>query len=162
MGLYTRPQIVLLLGLVVVAGLGLAIGQWRRTHPDVAAQLEAFDQRVDPAAVNAAAPPSSTGASPDPVPPVAGQRTSRDPASSGRSSLKGRGALATDAAPVDLNRATVEDLMRLPGVGPVLANRIVSARESDGPFASVDDLRRVSGVGPTRIERFRPLVTISP
>ncbi|PYN96545.1 MAG: hypothetical protein DMD91_21105 [Candidatus Rokuibacteriota bacterium] len=52
--------------------------------------------------------------------------------------------------------------MRLPGVGPVLANRIVSARESDGPFASVDDLRRVSGVGPTRIERFRPLVTISP
>src|SRR4051812_22396723 len=48
---------------------------------------------------------------------------------------------------IDLNTATAADLDRLPGIGPVLAARIVAERDKK-PFAKVDDLRRVSGIGP--------------
>jgi competence protein ComEA len=57
---------------------------------------------------------------------------------------------------VDLNTATPAQLDELPGVGPVLAQRIVDRR----PFTSVDELDEVSGVGPTLLERLRPLVRI--
>ena len=50
--------------------------------------------------------------------------------------------------------------MRVPGIGAVLARRIVDAREADGPFASVDELRRVPGVSARRLEQVRALVTI--
>jgi competence ComEA-like helix-hairpin-helix protein len=163
-GPYTRPQALLLLGLVAVAGVGLGIGHWRRAHPELAAQLERFDQTAD------SAPASSPAPSTDPVPrtdeaavgerPPARAGQTRAIAGATRASLK-RGTVASTAAPVDLNRATAEDLMRLPGVGPVLAGRILAVRESDGPFTSVEDLRRVSGVGAARIERYRSLVTIS-
>jgi competence protein ComEA len=60
-------------------------------------------------------------------------------------------------APVHLNHAGADELTRLPGVGSALAARIVAAR----PFASVDDLRRVRGLGGVRLDRLRPLVTVS-
>ena len=56
-----------------------------------------------------------------------------------------------DPALVDLNTAGTEELQRLPGVGPVLAGRILEERAVGGPFASVDDLVRVPGVGPARV-----------
>jgi competence protein ComEA len=59
---------------------------------------------------------------------------------------------------LDLNTATVAELDRLPGIGPVLAARIVAEREKR-PFASVNDLRRVSGIGPKKLDALRPLVT---
>ena len=49
--------------------------------------------------------------------------------------------------PVDLNTADAAGLETLPGIGPVLAQRIVADRDANGPFASLDDLARVSGVG---------------
>lgn len=58
---------------------------------------------------------------------------------------------ADDDASVDLNSAGAEELQRLPGVGPVLATRILEERAAGGPFASVDDLVRVPGVGPARV-----------
>jgi competence protein ComEA len=57
---------------------------------------------------------------------------------------------------VDLNTASPAQLDELPGVGPVLAQRIVDRR----PFTSVDELDEVSGVGPTLLERLRPLVRV--
>ncbi|HEY0119710.1 MAG TPA: ComEA family DNA-binding protein [Cellulomonas sp.] len=57
---------------------------------------------------------------------------------------------------VDLNTASLAQLVELPGVGPVLAQRIVDRR----PFRSVDELDEVSGVGPTLLERLRPLVRV--
>ncbi|WP_138759372.1 ComEA family DNA-binding protein [Modestobacter altitudinis] len=52
------------------------------------------------------------------------------------------------AGPVDLNTATAADLDALPGIGPVLAQRIVDHRTTNGPFTSVDQLDDVSGIGP--------------
>ena len=67
----------------------------------------------------------------------------------------------TSERPLDLNRATPDELTALPGVGPALALRIVQARETGGRVASVDDLRRVKGLTVTRLERLRPLLTVA-
>ena len=52
-----------------------------------------------------------------------------------------------DLSPLDLNTATVEELMTLPGIGEELAARIVAYRESIGQFESVEELMNVSGIG---------------
>jgi competence protein ComEA len=67
------------------------------------------------------------------------------------------GAKPLPAEPVDVNRASAEELQRLPGVGPVMAARIVAERQKK-PFAAVEDLRRVSGIGPKTLEKLRPYV----
>lgn len=56
----------------------------------------------------------------------------------------------TDAR-VDINRAGVEELRTVPGVGPVTAARIVREREAGGPFASIEELTRVGGFGLARV-----------
>jgi competence ComEA-like helix-hairpin-helix protein len=59
---------------------------------------------------------------------------------------------------VDINAASAKDLQRLPGVGPVAAQRIVDEREAGGPFRSVEDLVRVPGIGPARARVLAPYV----
>lgn len=59
---------------------------------------------------------------------------------------------------VDVNRADWPELIQLPGVGVILANKLIAERESGGPFNGVEDLRRVNGIGPRTLERIRPYV----
>jgi len=61
--------------------------------------------------------------------------------------------------PVDLNRAGLAELQRLPGIGPKLAQRIVDVRTTK-PFASVDEIRRVPGIGAKTLEKIRPHATV--
>lgn len=61
---------------------------------------------------------------------------------------------------VNLNTATLDQLDALPGVGPVLAQRILDWRAEHGGFRSVDDLNSVSGIGDTSFAKLRPLVTV--
>lgn len=61
--------------------------------------------------------------------------------------------------PIDLNTATADELMRLPRIGPKLAERILAFRTSRGGFRSVDDLAQVRGIGPKTLEQLAPLVT---
>lgn len=61
---------------------------------------------------------------------------------------------------LDLNRATAEELQHLPGIGPVLAQRVVEQRTTHGPFHTVDDLRDVKGIGKKRMDQLRPLVMV--
>ena len=63
------------------------------------------------------------------------------------------------AGPMDVNRATVDELDRLPGVGPATATAIITERERNGPFVDVDDLERVPGIGPAKLEALRDQVT---
>jgi len=56
-----------------------------------------------------------------------------------------------ESAPIDINRAMVEDLINLPGIGPALAQRIIDYRIEHGPFQSVEELEYVSGIGPQTV-----------
>jgi len=62
---------------------------------------------------------------------------------------------------IDINHASQKELETLPGIGPVLAQSIISYREKQ-PFQSVDELMQVSGIGPKRFEKIRDLVTVTP
>jgi competence protein ComEA len=66
------------------------------------------------------------------------------------------------STPLDLNRASAAELERLPGLGPVLAQRIVDYRAANGPFMSVDELAEVSGISPRMVDELRTLVTVGP
>jgi len=65
------------------------------------------------------------------------------------------------ATPMDLNRATAEELERLPGVGPALALRIIARRDSAGPFRTLQQLDSVRGVGPALLARLKPLLRLA-
>jgi competence protein ComEA len=64
--------------------------------------------------------------------------------------------------PVDLNQATQRQLDVLPGIGPVLAGRIVEYRQRKGGFRRVSELRAVSGIGPKRYAALKDMVTVGP
>jgi competence protein ComEA len=169
---YTRRQLVVLLGLVIVAGGGLAIDHWRAHHPDLVERLERMDRNPGgPAAWPSARPanalpgagpsPASARAQPRQPRPGALARTGPEPPPRPRK-LHDPPTGEPPPGPLDLNRASVDDLARLPGVGPALASRIAEARAAAGGFASVDDLRRVRGVGPATLDRLRPYVAVTP
>jgi competence protein ComEA len=63
---------------------------------------------------------------------------------------------------ININTATSAELEALPGVGEVLATRIVEYREQNGPFRSVDDLIHVEGISDRVIDEMRDLVTTGP
>jgi competence ComEA-like helix-hairpin-helix protein len=60
---------------------------------------------------------------------------------------------------IAVNNAGAGELQRLPGIGPVLAQRIIAERRK-AAFRSVDDLRRVPGIGPKRLQRILSLITV--
>ncbi|MEV6812855.1 helix-hairpin-helix domain-containing protein [Micromonospora sp. NPDC051296] len=90
--------------------------------------------------VGVPAPTPAAGA-----PPGAGPVAGADPGTGGR---------------VNLNTATAAQLETLPGVGPVLAQRIIEHRDRHGGFRSVSDLRQVNGIGDARYEQLKDLVTV--
>lgn len=69
-------------------------------------------------------------------------------------------AAATTQFPINLNTATAEQLEAIPGIGPVLAQRIIEYRQTHGRFQSVDELLEVHGIGAKRLESMRPYVVV--
>ncbi len=63
---------------------------------------------------------------------------------------------------INLNTATVAELDELPGIGDVLAGRIIDHRETVGPFTSVDQLSEIEGISPRLVDEIRPFVTVEP
>jgi competence protein ComEA len=75
----------------------------------------------------------------------------------------GGSAAANGSQPVqavDVNTATLAELDALPGVGPVLAQRILDWRAQNGRFTAVDELGEVSGIGDAVLARLRPMVRL--
>lgn len=63
--------------------------------------------------------------------------------------------------PLDLNRATLAELILLPSIGPVLAGRIVRSRRERGSFGSLQELTRVRGIGPRTVNKLRSLLRVT-
>ena len=64
--------------------------------------------------------------------------------------------------PLDINRGTKEEIQALPGIGPVLADRIIQYRESKGRFEKIEDLTAIQGIGETRLAELRGLIKVNP
>jgi competence protein ComEA len=63
--------------------------------------------------------------------------------------------------PINLNTATVTELMQLPRVGPRTAERIVAFRREHGPFSRPEELMNVKGIGEKAFQRLQPYITVA-
>lgn len=70
------------------------------------------------------------------------------------------GPKVTPSEPIDINLASKEQLMMLPGIGKALADRILEERAERGPFTSVNDLARIRGIKGKTLEKLLPYVTV--
>jgi competence protein ComEA len=127
-----------------VRGIGPA--KLERLRPHVLVRLDEAEQQTQPVVQtrrsSRAGGKSTTMASKEP---------------DSRKTVSKKGSSLTQ--PVDINRATLEELQHVPGIGKVLAPRIVDER-SKGPFKSVDDLCRVPGIKQKKLEQLRPYITV--
>ena len=84
----------------------------------------------------------------------------------GKGRSKGAGSHSSKISPdsgeqVGLNSASLEELERLPGVGPSMAAKILAYRQQSGGFAKIDDLTLVPGFGPKKLAKLTPLVSLN-
>lgn len=89
------------------------------------------------------------------VPTIGEENTGSLPASPGpQSGLSAAAPSDGLQSSINVNTATAADLESLPGIGPSLAERIISYRDTQGPFSVAEDLLAVPGIGPRTLERF--------
>ena len=62
---------------------------------------------------------------------------------------------------ISINKADEEQLCQLPGIGPVIARRIIEHRQQVGPFSTKDELMRVKGIGPKKLKKIKAHITIT-
>ncbi|MBN2417568.1 helix-hairpin-helix domain-containing protein [bacterium] len=75
--------------------------------------------------------------------------------------VAGEAAAAVPAGAVDLNTASQADLEKIPGIGPVTADRIILYRESKGLFVTLDELKHVRGIGEKTFLKIAPYLKIN-
>ena len=61
---------------------------------------------------------------------------------------------------VNVNKATAEELIKVRGIGPVMAKRIIDYRDKNGAFKSIDDLTQVQGIGGNKLQRIKDQVMV--
>jgi len=91
-----------------------------------------------------------------------GSVSGRMPGSLDRLDPPAQGGWAGAPRRIDINRATKEELMALPGIGSVLAERIVESRRAAGPFTAPADVQRVEGIGSGKFEAIRDMIEAGP
>ena len=75
-------------------------------------------------------------------------------------SLAEAAKMLEEARRVDINSASKEEMMTLPGVGETLSVNIIEYRRTHGDFESAEDLLNVSGIGPKKLDKIRPFVKL--
>ena len=68
-------------------------------------------------------------------------------------------ALGEEMPRIDLNKATLSQLDSLPGIGPVIAERILELREKSGPYKRIEDLMNIRGIGEKKFLKLKDLIT---
>jgi competence ComEA-like helix-hairpin-helix protein len=129
----TKTERNVILFLVVTMIIGAAIRLYQATFP----ALPQFDYRASDStfAVLSAAPEDSVSVVPTSI---------RTGGESGK---------------LNINTATVQQLMDLPGIGEVTAERILKYRKETGKFTTIEDLRAVKGISKNKLERLSPMIT---
>jgi competence protein ComEA len=160
-----EPRGVAVLALLGVLGVALALGVVWRGRASEVGPTNVASGSSSPVAY------ASSAAEPDPVvvsTSASGRPSVSQPADPvivvdvvGAVAQPGVVRLREGSRVVDAISATAADLERLPGVGPVLAGRIIEWRTRNGRFASVDELNEVSGIGEATFAELAPLVRVS-
>lgn len=103
--------------------------------------------------------PAKGAKNPGTVPQSTPPQTVRIPGYSQQTGIRTQTGQANNGL-IDINRADLQGLQRISGVGPTIAQRIIDYRNTHGAFSSIDDLQKVKGIGPKTMERIRPQVTV--
>jgi len=151
--LYTAPQLRVLSLLSLTLLVGLGVREWRAGFPDAADRLERFDREESPGPLL----PETHAPSPGPGPAA---QPGSAPAPGPPATAPPEPGPVLPVEPLDVNRADVTQLARLPGVGAALAQRIVEERERRGRFESPEALRYVLGMGPKKLAAIRRFITV--
>lgn len=68
--------------------------------------------------------------------------------------------IAEPAGPLNINTATKSELMSLPGIGEVTAERIIAHRNDAGAFSTIEELRKIKGISKLKLQKLKPLITV--
>jgi competence protein ComEA len=74
--------------------------------------------------------------------------------------IPGASSSASAVGKLNINQASSAQLEGLPGIGPVIAGKIISHRESNGPFRQITEIQNVSGIGPAVYGKIKDLITV--
>lgn len=119
-----------------------------------------FDHAPTPAEIwRQSGGPGTAPETPDKI--TSGSRVEIGPDGHYRLARMNGAQLLTLGLALEINTATAADLEALPGIGPVLAQRIIDYRQKHGQFKKIDDLIKVSGIGPKNLEKIKPYLIIS-
>ncbi|MFH0919241.1 MAG: helix-hairpin-helix domain-containing protein [Fibrobacterota bacterium] len=137
MGPFTRNEVLILAFMACFAAAGAVLGRLRGpVDAPVTVRASAFPVHHAPAA----APVLVSG--------------------TGTISVQVEKKLENGEVKININRAGVENLARLKGIGPALASRIIAYRNTHGAFKSVSELQNVKGIGPKKMVAILPLIEL--